>query len=78
VQERHGTDRVRVMLDEHRVVGALVMGSQRLSHPLARLVADRTDVSPIRGELLAAHPDAALARLIAFHDQRHGGRAAAH
>ena len=77
VQERHGTDRVRVLLDEKTVVGALVMGSQRLSHALARLVADRTDVSPIRAELLAAHPDDALLRLIDFHDRRYGGRAAA-
>lgn len=78
VQERHGSDRVRVMLDERTVVGALVMGSQRLSHPLAGLVAERADISSIRGELLAAHPDQALLRLIAFHEQRHGGRAAAH
>ncbi|HEU4561911.1 MAG TPA: FAD-dependent oxidoreductase [Longimicrobium sp.] len=78
VQDRHGTDRVRVMLDERTVVGALVMGSQRLSHPLARLVSERADISPIRGELLAAHPDQALLRLIEFHDQRYGGRAAAH
>ena len=78
VQERHGTDRVRVLLDERRVVGALVMGSQRLSHALARLVAERADISPIRGELRADDPDAALLKLIAFHDERYGGRAAAH
>ncbi len=78
VQERHGTDRVRVMLDERTVLGALVMGSQRLSHSLARLVSERADISSIRGELLAEHPDQALLRLIAFHDQRYGGRAAAH
>jgi NADPH-dependent 2,4-dienoyl-CoA reductase/sulfur reductase-like enzyme len=77
VDERHGADRVRVMLDERNVVGALVMGSQLLSDPLARLVADRVDVSSIRGELLAADPDTALARLMAFHDQRYGDRAAA-
>ncbi len=76
LQDRHGTDRVRVMLDERHVVGALVMGSQQLSKPLARLVAERTDISPIRAEC-AADPDAALQRLLAFHDECYGGRAPA-
>lgn len=76
VQERHGTDRVRVLLGERTVHGAIVMGSQVLSHPLARLVADRVDVSSIRAECVA-HPGTALERLIAFHDQRYGDRAAA-
>ena len=53
VQDRHGTDRVRVLLGERVVQGAIVMGSQILSHPLARLVADRVDVSSIRAECAA-------------------------
>jgi nitrite reductase (NADH) large subunit len=76
VQERHGTDRVRVLLGEREVQGAIVMGSQLLSHPLARLVADRVDVASIRARC-AADPRTALDRLIAFHDQRYGNRAAA-
>lgn len=76
VQERHGTDRVRVLLGERTVQGALVMGSQVLSHPLARLVADRADISPIRAQCIA-DPGTALRRLLDFHDQRYGGRAAA-
>lgn len=75
VQERHGTDRVRVLLGERTVQGAIVMGSQVLSHPLARLVADRVDVSSIR-PACAADPDTALHRLLAFHDQRYGHRTA--
>jgi nitrite reductase (NADH) large subunit len=75
VQELHGTDRVRVLLGERVVQGAIVMGSQVLSHPLARLVADRVDVSFIRPECVA-HPAAALDRLLAFHDQRYGNGAA--
>jgi NAD(P)H-nitrite reductase large subunit len=75
VQERHGTDRVRVLLGERTVQGAIVMGSQVLSHPLARLVADRVDVSSIR-PACAADPGTALHRLLAFHDQRYGDRAA--
>jgi hypothetical protein len=58
------------------VQGALVMGSQVLSHPLARLVADRADISPIRAES-SADPGTALQRLLAFHDERYGDRAAA-
>ena len=76
VQERHGTDRVRVVLGERQVQGALVMGSQLLSHPLARLVADRADISPVRAECIAA-PHTALRRLLDFHDQRYGNRAPA-
>jgi NADPH-dependent 2,4-dienoyl-CoA reductase/sulfur reductase-like enzyme len=75
VQERHGTDRVRVLLGERTVQGAIVMGSQVLSHPIARLVADRVDVSSIRADC-AADPATALHRLLAFHDQRYGDRAA--
>lgn len=76
VQERHGTDRVRVMLGERTVQGALVMGSQVLSHPLARLVADRADISSIRAACIA-DPHTALRRLLDFHDQRYGNRPAA-
>ena len=76
VQERHGTDRVRVLLGERTIQGAIVMGSQVLSHPLARLVADRVDVSPIRAQCVA-DPATALHRLLEFHDQRYGHRAAA-
>lgn len=71
VQERHGTDRVRVLLGERTVQGALVMGSQVLSHPLARLVADRVDISHLRAAC-AAHPATALRRLLDFHDERYG------
>lgn len=76
VQERHGVDRVRVMLGERTVQGALVMGSQLLSHPLARLVAERADISPIRAACVA-DPHTALQRLLDFHDQRYGNRAPA-
>lgn len=76
VQARHGTDRVRVLLGERTVQGAIVMGSQVLSHPLARLVADRVDVSAIRPACVA-HPGTALDRLLAFHDERYGHRAPA-
>lgn len=76
VQERHGTDRVRVLLGERTVQGAIVMGSQVLSHPLARLVADRVDVSSLRAACIA-DPATALHRLLDFHDQRYGDRPAA-
>jgi NADPH-dependent 2,4-dienoyl-CoA reductase/sulfur reductase-like enzyme len=76
VQARHGTDRVRVLLGERTVQGAIVMGLQVLSHPLARLVADRVDVSSIRPACIA-DPGTALRRLLDFHDQRYGDRAAA-
>lgn len=54
VVERHAINRVRLILGERTIAGALVMGDQGLSRPLQRLIAGRADITPIRGSLLAA------------------------
>ena len=61
----HGADRVRLVLDERRVVGAVVMGDQHLSQPIVELIRREVDLSPIRAQL-AADAEAAIPRLFAF------------
>jgi NAD(P)H-nitrite reductase large subunit len=61
--ERHDVNRVRLMVSERTITGALVMGDQALSRPLQRLIAAAADITPIRDALLA--DGAALVSLIA-------------
>ncbi|RRR66092.1 MAG: FAD-dependent oxidoreductase [Candidatus Viridilinea halotolerans] len=53
VVEQHTVNRVRLMLNERALVGAIVMGDQRLAYPLQRLIAARADITPIHAALLA-------------------------
>jgi NAD(P)H-nitrite reductase large subunit len=46
-------NRVRLMIGEKIVLGAIVMGDQKLSLPLERIVSEHVDISPIRERLLA-------------------------
>jgi NADPH-dependent 2,4-dienoyl-CoA reductase/sulfur reductase-like enzyme len=43
-----GANRLRVLLGEDRVVGAIVMGDQTLSRPLQRVIRERIDIRPVR------------------------------
>lgn len=52
-QNNFEINRLRVMLGENRILGAILMGDQSLSQPLEELVANEVDVSPIRKELMA-------------------------
>jgi NADPH-dependent 2,4-dienoyl-CoA reductase/sulfur reductase-like enzyme len=56
-------NRLRVVVGERRLLGALVMGDQTLSRPLYQLVAHEADVTAIRDRLL--QPAARLGDLIA-------------
>jgi NADPH-dependent 2,4-dienoyl-CoA reductase/sulfur reductase-like enzyme len=55
---QHGFDvnRIRLMIGEKTILGAVVMGNQTLSRPIHQLIARRVDISPIR-ERLAAGDD---------------------
>jgi NAD(P)H-nitrite reductase large subunit len=46
-------NRVRIMVGEKQLLGAVVMGDQTLSYPIQHIIADHTDISPIRSQLLA-------------------------
>jgi NAD(P)H-nitrite reductase large subunit len=52
--DRSDVNRVRILVDERRIVGALVMGDQKWSRPLQRMIVAQADISPIRSALVAA------------------------
>jgi NADPH-dependent 2,4-dienoyl-CoA reductase/sulfur reductase-like enzyme len=60
-------DRLRVVVSGRSIVGAVVMGDQRVSVPLAHLIGEQVDISELR-PLLDAAPEEALDRLLAFCD----------
>lgn len=74
VVDQHGEGRIRLRLGERTILGALVLGSQTLSEPLHRLVADRVDITPIRLTLVE-HPEVLPSTLLRFYQDR-GGHAA--
>jgi NADPH-dependent 2,4-dienoyl-CoA reductase/sulfur reductase-like enzyme len=56
-------NRLRLMIGEKTLLGAVVMGNQTLSLPLQELIARRADISPIRQRLVSGKEP--LADLIA-------------
>jgi NAD(P)H-nitrite reductase large subunit len=62
-QQDFEVNRLRVMLGDKTILGAIVMGDQTLSNPLQSLVARGVDLTSIRARLL--EPEAPLADLIA-------------
>lgn len=54
---------VRLMLGEKTVLGAIVMGDQKLSLPLEKIISERVDITPIRERLLT--PNAKVGDVIA-------------
>jgi nitrite reductase (NADH) large subunit len=55
-------NRLRLLIGEKMLIGALVMGDQTLSRPLQKLIAGKADISPIREKLLAR--DAKIADVV--------------
>ncbi len=54
-QSGFDTNRLRLMLDNEKIIGAIVMGDQTLSSPIQKLVEAQADISQIRTQLLAPH-----------------------
>jgi NAD(P)H-nitrite reductase large subunit len=52
---------MRLMIGERTILGAIVMGDQKLSIPLQELIAEETDISSIRDQL---QPGAALGQIL--------------
>ena len=55
-------NRLRLLVGEHTLLGAVVMGDQKLSLPLQKMIEGEADISPIRSQLLA--PDAPVADIV--------------
>lgn len=62
-QSGFDVNRLRLLVGEQTLLGAVVMGDQKLSFPLEKIISERMDISPIRERLLA--PQAKVAEVIA-------------
>ena len=51
-QNNFDINRLRVLLGENKILGAILMGDQTLSQALEELVAHEVDISPIRDDML--------------------------
>lgn len=61
-EDEHEVNRLRLLVGPSTLIGAVLMGDQRLSRPLQRLIGEQIDITPIRAQLLA--PRAPLAALL--------------
>jgi NAD(P)H-nitrite reductase large subunit len=52
-QSGFDVNRVRILVGEQKLIGAVVMGNQTLSIPLQRIITQQVDISPMRDRLLA-------------------------
>jgi NAD(P)H-nitrite reductase large subunit len=62
-QNNFDVNRLRLLIGDRTLLGAIVMGDQTLSRPIQELVAQQADITPLRARLLAT--GAKLADLIA-------------
>jgi NADPH-dependent 2,4-dienoyl-CoA reductase/sulfur reductase-like enzyme len=62
-QSGFDVNQMRLLIGEKTLIGAVLMGDQKLSWPLQKMIAGGADISPIREKLLA--PEAPIADLIA-------------
>ncbi len=67
-------NRLRLVVGEHAILGAVVMGDQTLSRPLQHLIAERVDIAPIRSDLLHREKTMAEAILPYWRSLDKGGR----
>ena len=56
-------NRLRLLVGEKSLLGAIVMGDQKLSFPLEKIITNNMDISPIRERLLA--PNARVGDIVA-------------
>jgi NAD(P)H-nitrite reductase large subunit len=56
-------NRLRLLVGEKTLLGAIVMGDQTLSRPLEKMISERVDITPIREKLLM--PSAKIGDVIA-------------
>ncbi len=52
-QSGFDVNRLRLLIGQKNLIGAIIMGDQTLSVPLQRMIAEHADISPIREKLLA-------------------------
>ncbi|MCX7670717.1 MAG: FAD-dependent oxidoreductase [Anaerolineae bacterium] len=62
-------NRLRLLVGPRTLIGAVVMGDQRLSRPLQRLIGEAVDITPVRERLLV--PRAPLAAILTEFAENH-------
>ncbi len=74
-QTTSDVNRLRLLLGEHQVIGAVVMGDQKYSRTVHQLISREVDIQPLRAKMLQAGTalDAALAEAANRLDEQ-GGR----
>lgn len=68
-QSGFDVNHVRLLIGENHLIGAIVMGDQKLSAPLQKMVEQKLDISSIRDKLLVK--DAKIADVIADYWSHH-------
>lgn len=58
-QEDFEVNRIRLVIGERHILGALIMGDQSLSKAIQRLIAEQIDITPIKQRLLQTGADVA-------------------
>lgn len=61
-QSNFDVNRLRLMVGETTLLGAIVMGDQKISQYLQNIIVQKIDISPIKRQLL--HPDSSIADVI--------------
>lgn len=67
-QEDFDVNRIRLVVGEKHILGALIMGDQTLSRPIQQLISSQVDISPIRNKLI--QPGADIASIITTFRQK--------
>lgn len=73
VEKDGEANRVRLLVGERHLHGAVVMGDQSLSRPLQHLIAGQIDISPIRQRLVES-PDSLIPIIEGFWKDHHAGQ----
>ena len=61
LESNSDVNHLRLMIGEQTLLGAMVMGEQKLSPPLSELISSKTDITPVRNQL---HPGAQLGQAV--------------
>jgi 3-phenylpropionate/trans-cinnamate dioxygenase ferredoxin reductase component len=56
-ENRTDVSQLRLMVGENSILGALVMGDQKIARPIRELINNQVDITPIRDKLLHASSD---------------------
>lgn len=65
LSDEHAGDRLRVVMGQRSIVGAVIIGDQTLSRPLTHIIQEEVDVSTLR-PMLEGRPRAAMPLLVDF------------